>query len=131
MAIPDANAIVRAYLAANAGLTAIVGTRIYCPRLPEDATLPALGFFIRGGTSSPYTPEITSPSFQFDCWANSSIGARALYRALYDALQGIQNVTVGSNLILGAREEVQGIDLVDVDVPNFFRVLCFFQIMIR
>jgi len=143
MSMLDSNAIIRAYLAADAGLIALVGARIYCPRLPENATLPAIGFFVRGGTSTPYIPGMPSPSVQFDCWALQYIGeptpasmrARELYRALYDALQGIQNtkVTIGTTdyYILSAIEEVQGQDLVDTDIPNYFRVLTFFSVMLR
>ena len=133
----DTNAIIKSYLATDTALAALVSDRIYCPRLPEGATLPAIGFFTRGGTSTPYIPEIPTPSVQFDCWAETSatehgsIIARRVYRALYDALQGIQNVAVGSNYILSAREEVQGQDLVDSEIPNYFRVLTFFEIMVR
>ncbi len=190
MTIGDINAIIRAYLVTQTALTALVGgatPRIYSPRLPEKATLPAVGFFARGGISTPYIPGIVTPSVQFDCWAETSIEARRVYRALYDALQGIQNVsagtvvvqgtdgvdyqcilahtgtadnkpvtganfatywtaTGGSNIgaawgngiiyptayqIMSAIEEVQGQDLVDVEVPNYFRTLSFFEIMIR
>jgi len=135
MSLADSNAIIRKHLADDAGLVALVGGRIYCPRLPEGATLPAVGFFTRGGRSSPYIPDMPSPSVQFDCWADNPIEAREVYRALYDALQGIQNTTVtidGTDYyILSAREEVQGIDLVDVEVPNYFRVLTYFEIMVR
>ena len=140
MAIADTNSIVRAYLVTCGTLTALIGgvtPRIYCPRLPENATLPAISFFTRGGTSTPYIPRIPEPSVQFDCWAtdappvSGSIIARQVYRALYDALQGIQNVTVGANKILSAIEEVQGQDLVDELVPNYFRTLCFFSIVVR
>jgi hypothetical protein len=131
----DTNAIVREYLSLDAGLTALVGQRIYCPRLPQNATLPAVGFFTRGGTSNPYIPDMPSPSKQFDCWADNLIDAREVYRALYDALQGIQNVsvTVGGSTyyILSAEEEVQGQDIIDNEIPNYFRVLTFFRIMIR
>ena len=131
MAIADTNSIIRAYLATCTTLTALVGTRIYCPRLPENATLPAVGFFSRGGMSTPYIPGIVTPSVQFDCWADDPIEAREIYRALYDNLQGIQNITVGSYQIMSAIEEVQGQDLVDTEIPNYFRVLTFFSIMIR
>ena len=136
----DTNSIIRAFLVLQPSLTDVVGTRIYCPRLPEYTELPALGFFTRGGVSNPYIPGIVSPSVQFDCWAKDEVdlagpmGARKVYRALYDVLQGIQNQTVtvdGSDyLILSAREEVQGQDLQDVDIPSYFRTLCFFEIMI-
>jgi len=136
MTIADTNSIIKDYLVTCGTLTALVtavgGTpRIYCPRLPENAILPALGFFTRGGTSTPYIPGIPSPSVQFDCWANDPITARNVYNKLYDNLQGIQNITVGAYKILSAIEEVQGQDLVDELVPNYFRVLSFFSIMIR
>ena len=130
----DTNKIIRTYLAAQTTLTDIVGTRIYCPRLPENATLPALGFFTRGGSSTPYIPGLVNPSMQFDCWAEDPIDAREVYRALYDVLQGVQNqaVTIGtSTYYLDAQEEVQGQDLQDVDIPTYFRVLAMFSILIK
>ncbi len=130
----DSNSVIRAHLAADPGLIGLVGTRIFCPRLPENTDLPAISFFTRGGKSSPYVPPIPSPSIQVDCWADSPIEARQVYRALYDALQGIQNIVVtidGTDyVILSAREEVQGIDLVD-EIPGYFRVLTFFEITMR
>ena len=132
MSLPDTNGIIRQYLVADAGIIAFFAPnapRIYCPRLPEGAILPAIGFFTRGGSASPYIPDIPTPSVQFDCWADSSIVARELYRKLYDALQGIQMVAVGTNMIKSAREEVQGVDMVD-EIPNYFRVLSFFEIKV-
>ena len=145
MTIADTNAIILSYLTTSSTavdpLIALVSDRIYCPRLPEKATLPAIGYFARGGTSTPYIPGIVTPSVQFDCWATDtevagvvtrgSIIARQVYRALYDALQGIQNITVGAFQIMSSIEEVQGQDLVDVEIPNYFRVLTFFEVMIR
>jgi hypothetical protein len=143
MSLPDTNAIIYKYLSTASAetnpLLALVKaggvTRIYCPRAPENAVLPNVTYFTRGGASTPYSPDIPSPSVQFDCWADSLITARNVYRTLYDALQGIQNVKVTIGVtdyyILGAREEVQGVDLVDVDIPGRFRVLTFFEFMIR
>jgi len=136
MAITDTNSVIRAYLITCGTLIALLTNpdgsfRIYCPRLPENATLPAISFFTRGGTSTPYIPGIPSPSVQFDCWADNSIDARKVYGLLYDALQGIQNITVGSYQIMSAIEEVQGMDLIDEFIPNYFRVLTFFNVMVR
>lgn len=136
MAITDTNAIIRAYLVTQTALTAVATGGIFCPRLPENAVLPAISFFTRGGTSTPYIPGIITPSVQFDCWAKGDPPvaprlAREVYRALYDALQGIQNIKVGSYYIMSAIEEVQGQDLVDETIPNYFRTLTFFSIMIR
>jgi len=141
----DTNKIIRNYLAGQTTLTDIVDDRIYCPRLPEGATLPAVGFFTRGGSSTPYIPGLVTPSVQFDCWAENvevagvetrgDITARQVYRALYDVLQGIQNQAVvvdgTTYYIESAIEEVQGQDLQDVDVPTYFRVLAQFSIMIK
>ncbi len=151
MSLLDTNAIIWTYLTtapAAIPLIGLVGTQIYCPRLPENVKLvtggvstPAISFSIRGGTSTPYVPDIPSPSVQFDCWAmdapldtppiSGAIMARKVYRKLYDALQGIQNVSVGADTILSAIEEVQGQDLVDIEIPNYFRVLTFFEIQIK
>jgi len=149
MSLPDTNAVIYKYLTtaspATNPLLALVKTgtvtRIYCPRAPENAALPNITFFTRGGTSTPYIPDMPEPSIQFDCWAKSSatelgnIIARRIYRALYDSLQGIQNisVTIGGTpyVILSAIEEVQGQDLVDTDIPGRFRVLTFFKFMFR
>jgi len=135
--IEDTNRIIRDYLVTCGTLTALLATvdSIYCPRLPENATLPAVSFFTRGGTSTPYIPGIPEPSVQFDCWADNPIDARKIYRALYDNLQGIQGkvVTVGppTEIIWSAIEEVQGQDLVDETIPNYFRTMTFFRFMIK
>jgi len=142
----DTNYIIREYLVNNAGMIAFFAPdapRIYCPRLPEKTTLPAISFFTRGGSSSPYIPPLPEPSVQFDCWAeeyagapsSASVRARTVYRALYDVLQGIQRevVAVGgtSYIIWSAIEEVQGQDLVDVDIQGYFRTMAFFKFMIK
>lgn len=136
--IADTNTIIRNFLITQATLTDEVGganPRIYCPRLPENATLPAISFFTRGGLTNPHIEKIVSPSVQFKCWADNAIDARKVYRALFSILQGIQMIDVvvdGTTYsILSAREEVQGQDLVDVDVPNYFSVLAFYEVMIR
>ncbi len=137
MAVPDVNAVLRKYLAANADIIAFflpAAPRIFCPRLPENTELPAVGLFVRGGISTPYIPPLLSPSFQIDCWHDNPIGARSLYLAVYTALQGIQQVPVvigaTTYYIKSAIEEVGGQDLVDAEIQNYFRVLSFFQIII-
>jgi len=135
MSLPNTNTIIRTYLTTASALAnpfiALIGDRIYSPRAPEGATLPNVTFFTRGGRSTPYIPDLVSPSKQFDCWADDPIEARVIYGVLYDALQGIQNVVVGSNTILSAIEEVQGQDLVDTEISGRFRVLSFWEIMVK
>ena len=147
MALVDTNTLIRTYLLTPSVYTnpliALIVDRIYCPRLPENATLPAISFFTRGGNAHEYRKSAVSPSIQFDCWAlkydgepsSASIRAREVYRALYDALHSIGNadVTIGGTTyyIIKAKEEVQGQDLVDIEIPNYFRVLTFYQVTIR
>jgi hypothetical protein len=127
----DANKAIRDFLVTQTGLTALVSTRIYNPSLKAGYTLPAIAYSIRGGVSDPYIPGIISPSVQFRCYDDNPIDARAVYRALYDALQGIQNTTIGSYKILSAREESQGQDMRDPDNSNLYYVLAFFDIQVR
>ncbi len=133
MPIVDSMGILRVYLAANAGIISHVGARIHCPRLPENAVLPAIGFFRRSGDSTPYIPPLVTPSVQFDCWADNEIESHAVYGAVYDALQGVQNipVTFGGKVyyIKHGEEEVGPQDIPDDAMPNYFRTLVFFRIM--
>jgi len=134
--VEDTNKIIRAYLAAQAGIIAMVGTRVSTLPIKEGVTLPALTFNTRGGRSNPhlYDPVtddgIVSPSVQFTCWAANPIGARALYEALRKVLQGLnmQTVTFNGNdhQIKSAIEEVIGQDREDVDVPGYFSVITFY-----
>lgn len=139
----DTNALIRAHLLTSSVLTdpliALIGgiasPRLYCPRLPENAILPAVSFFTRGGVADAEVPSIFSPSVQFDCWADNPIDAREVYRALYDALQGLDSVSITVDgtiyYIMKAREEVHGQDLVDIDILGYFRVLTFYSITIK
>ena len=131
MSLPDTNSVLRTHLLADTALAALVGTRVYCPRAPENASLPNVTFFTRGGVSNPYIPDMPSPSVQIDCWADDPLEARNIYRKVYDSLQGIQNITVGTNTIISAIEEVQGQDLVDTDIPGRFRVISFWSLIIK
>jgi len=143
MSLVDVNILIRTYLLTSTAITdpliALIGgagnERMYQGRLPENVTLPAVSFLTRGGGSSHKRPAGVWPSIQFDCWAESPIVARQVYRALYDALQGLGNapVVVDGNTyhIIQAREEVQGQDLQDIDIPGYYRVITFYQVTIR
>ena len=132
----DTNKIIRAYLAAQAGITAIVGTRVSARPIKEGMSLPALTFNTRGGVSNPniYDPVtddgIVNPSVQFTCWADNPMGARALYEALRRVLFGLNMETVTFNgndhQIKFAKEEVIGQDREDADIPGYFSVITFY-----
>lgn len=135
----DTNKVVRQFLLGDAALTGLVSTRIMCPRIRENTTLPAVSYFTRGGKALPIVKGIVSPSVQFMCWAQTPVAAREVYGALFDALQGIGGyynaftpVTVEGNThnILSVAEEVQGQDLQDT-TSNYYYVLTFFQFKIQ
>jgi len=135
----DTNAVIRSYLASDAGIVAIVGTRIHCPRLPEGCDLPALGFFTRGGSALQYHPEVVTPSIQLDCSADPPREARSLYGAVYDAAHAHWGYTVTIDgvtyTINSMQEEVHGQDMMDVDgggsFTGYWRVLTFYRVSIK
>ena len=139
MSLVDTNELIRDYLLTsndtNDPLIALIGSRLYCPRLIENVTLPAISYFTRGGAADYNVVDIVVPSVQFDCWADGIIAARQVYRALYDALQGLGNAAVVQDgttyYIVRAREEVHGQDLSDFEIDNYFRVMTFYAITIR
>ena len=128
-------AIMHTYLSAQAALMALITGGLYSPRLPESKSPPAMAFFVRGGTANPHIPPIPSPSFQFDCWADSPEDAYDIYLELYDTIQGIENqsVTVGGTgyRIMSVVEEVQGQQIQPVDPKDYHRVLGLFKVMME
>jgi len=131
--------IIWAYLGAVEALTDIVGTlpiRIYGGAVPEGAGYPSISYSSRGGPPpNPYITGIQKISYQFDCWAETALGASALQIALFNALQGVQNEEVvvdGTTYkILGARAETPPQELMTEDIPTIYRVLTFFEIMLK
>ena len=100
-----------AFLSANAGLTALIGGRVYANKLPQGVTLPALTY---QRISSPrrHTHDSNGatgtahPRFQLDCWSTTYEGAKDIADALRSALNGyrgtmgaVDPVTVQSALI--------------------------------
>ena len=81
------------YLQTQAGLTALVSTRMYPVRLPQKPTLPALVItkiakpreYSHSGDSN-----LANPTYQFDCWAKTHEGAVALQAKLDLALTGFK-----------------------------------------
>lgn len=85
----DTAATIRAHLATNTALTALVGTRIYAgTSLPAGYTPdagPAVLFGNRGGADT-YSGASLTPSVQFRCYGASDAVVRQVDRAVYDAL---------------------------------------------
>ena len=130
----DTNAILCQHLkTAGSGLYALVGTRIYCPRVPAGFTntAAALEVMRRTGTSK-REHEMHEVSFQIKCFGgtNSHASAEAVYRALWDRIHGAEGVTVTDGFIIQAFEDVSGQSLFDPD-SGWPYVLSFWTVTMR
>jgi hypothetical protein len=89
-----------AFLAANAGISALVSTRVYKNKLPQTVTMPALTFqridgprLLTHDTSG--KTGTASPRFQFSAWGASYSSAKGVTDAVRAALNGYQG-TMGT-----------------------------------
>jgi hypothetical protein len=98
-----------AYLAANAGLIAVVNGRIYPQTLPQHATLPAIVYSqIHGkpGNTMENASGFTDALFQFACMAMSYSDAKKTAKSLRTALEGFAG-TMGATKVYGAFQEAE------------------------
>lgn len=98
-------------LKAHAGLSALVGTRVYPAPLPQRPTLPAVTYqrisTLPIGSRDAAKANFERPRFQFDGWALDVAGRAALADALRNALATIQqasNPRVDVTLLQDARD---------------------------
>lgn len=111
----------------DAGVTALLGSgtacRVYPKKLPQTPTLPAVVYH-RIDTPREHSQqgasELAHPRFQFDCWAETRSGAKAVADAVRLALDGFQG-SMGSAPgidVSGAFAEDES-DEYDDDVKQF------------
>lgn len=106
-------------LANTAGVSALVGSRVYGPRFPQGATVPLITT-ARISTPRVHTHDSSGsagtayPRFQIDAWAATEASAKAITDAVRAALNGFRGtITSGANSI-----SVQGA-LVEDEAPEF------------
>lgn len=83
----------RAELAADAGVSALVGGRIYPEYMPQDATYPAITYDRISTVRSQFltgVDDFTQVRIQVDCWDDSYSGVKALASAVKSALDGVR-----------------------------------------
>lgn len=98
MTTPEA--ALRSILLADAGVAALVGTRVYRNKLPEKVSYPAIRYQL---ISKPWAEHRTlegpadyvKPRFQIDCWATEPDGELTLAQAVFRALEGYHGM-IGS-----------------------------------
>jgi len=85
---------IRSYLAGFAGISALVGTRIYPLVIPQGATLPCITYQristprISTHDGSGMSGDLSSPRFQFDAWATTLSSVKAITDQIRAALNG-------------------------------------------
>lgn len=131
----DDHAIVRTFLAANAGVTALVSTRIHAALdSPPDGWKPSTGaciVFKRRGGGQDESGKVITASFQFKCYGaggnlnQQTLSAEGVYRALRDALN-----YQPSYALLGAQEEGRATPLKEPDLEWPY-TLAFFRCQLR
>jgi len=111
-----------AALTSQAGLTALVGNRIYPDAIPENVALPAV-VFVRASTQPTHTLGgvlvCEFVSFTLTAWAESRAAAEAVADQISAALALSQNLPLGRSS--GFDNEV-GLYAVTVDADWFFTV---------
>lgn len=100
-------------LTENAGVTALVGTRVYPVIAPQAATLPLIVYTLISGQqeeSHSGASGLARPRYQFDCYAETITAAFALGEAVRLAIHGFAGtlggaggVTCGGILFAGKR----------------------------
>lgn len=95
----------RDYLRANAGVTALVGNRVFFG-LPARCAFPAVVVRRVAGGQDPGEAPIDRPLLQIDCWGKpgNKANAHATAAAVRDALTAIHGrTTQGSTVLFGAQ----------------------------
>lgn len=102
------------HLSTEAGLAALVGTRVYPVQLPQGATLPAVTYQRistqvvqhRGSVA----PSFSRPRFQLNCWASSydgTVALRAAVRAAMGTLAQASSPRIDVALLADDRDVVE------------------------
>lgn len=97
-------------LTGHAGLTALVGARVYPMLLPQDATRPAVTYMRVSGARDVNINEISvdaNPRYQFDAWADAYETAYSVGAQIIAAVQTVESgsgVTVYGVLVVGEQD---------------------------
>ena len=118
MTIEDA---LYAELAAYAGLAALVSTRIYPMRLPEDATLPGVIYYrMSAGRESDCSGAtgLARPTFRVQVWADDYKEAHTVATQVRKALDGNTSQWGGESGAWASGRLVNDVDLMDPDLET-------------
>jgi len=121
----DVNILLRQYLLSQTSVTALLGTNsngsIYASADIPEKVSPALGPFIQiiqsGGSNYEEIPQIIIPRMMIRPWADVGEKKRvaALYRVIYDVLNGTYPAVFPEGVIMGAKQVTGPQEFTDPD----------------
>jgi uncharacterized protein DUF3168 len=109
-------------LSTNAGISALVATRIYPLRIPEGATLPAVAYHKVTGPrthSKDGDMSLSHPRFQVTCWAKDYSDAKAVRDAVIAALDGFTDGGTMGGVVVDQVIVENDLDLLDNQTLEF------------
>jgi hypothetical protein len=111
-------------LKADAGVSAVVGGRIFPVLLPEGPTLPAITYQRVGGTSDPTfdSSGYQRLRIQFDVFGAKYKDADAGREAIREALNGASEITLSDGTVLDNANLIQSADYF-MEYPRSFRCM--------
>ncbi|TXH19320.1 MAG: DUF3168 domain-containing protein [Hyphomicrobiaceae bacterium] len=118
-------------LSTDSGISAIVSTRVYPVRLPQNPVFPCVSFQVITEPRT-YTMEgkdAPNVIFQIDCWAKTHVGAHQLAEAVSASLSGFRGTmgTGGSARYVSSCLQRNATDLFEPEV-NDYRVSLDFSV---
>jgi hypothetical protein len=114
----------RTRILGDAGISALIGTRIFPLILPQATSFPALTYQRISGErmhSHDGPSGLAGPRIQIDTWATSYIGAKQLADLIRQRIDGFKG-TVGSDEIEGIFMDTEREFYEDGDLLKLFRV---------
>lgn len=110
-----------AFLQTQTSVTSLVSSRVYAFMLPQNPTYPAITYS-RDGSSRNSTTEgqtnYVGADIQIDAWANSYLEAKALQKALRDALVNYRGM-MGAVKVDQVRITTDAPDLFEDEVQKY------------
>ncbi len=121
MALPNLNKSLYVALKVDAGVAAIVGTKIYLLKNMAGTSVPYLVYYLASNVPQNINPsELHNYIYRVDCWESKPPLARTLASAVFDALH-LQTLTVTSHTNYWTAVEREQSFVDTVDETEFYR----------
>jgi hypothetical protein len=120
-----AERVIKTLLEADSGVTGLVGTRIYAGQIPQQPTLPCIGF---SKVSSIDVPPISASAgqniaqgrIQVTAFAADYPATKTVLEAVYQALR-YRSGLIATVTVISVLPDVEGPDIYDPDLAQFYQ----------